>query len=446
MAAWMHSLAERAGTVATGCRLLVRSFGLYETNPVPSDWQHITKIDPEDEKKLPVLFPLYLRHTDAVSVGGSADVTAQNTLETFELLSMLPGLSAFHEPSAARHVTDETQKLSDFLAVPEVLNGDSQALVGTLGEAVTYLREEAVPEQLSEHLPSWVLNRWGEKLADFGASWVLASAVFEAYIIQNPDSAAAREANVTGDDVLTSNEAKQRALAAEKHLSSEVVYVEYSGTFGEDEGLETVSAISDALSWSRLWYGGGLDSRENAFAVLDAGADAVIVGNVFHEIAEEEQALFEEAVDEMAPDANFEEIRTWVAAYVDGDDSTAVNYLSTIPSVSDPVKTARAYLSRTIEFLLRVEGVNRDASERSDPLSSTAELRRFVEKAGPYESASTALGPVAGSAGRRIAREFALAKVADQVGIDVDVGLPISHVGVDDGQEDSEVDGLEPPV
>jgi phosphoglycerol geranylgeranyltransferase len=48
--------------VATGTLLPV------DTNPVPG-WSHVTKVDPEPARRLPLLYPLYLRHTDAVAVG-----------------------------------------------------------------------------------------------------------------------------------------------------------------------------------------------------------------------------------------------------------------------------------------------------------------------------------------------------------------------------------------
>jgi phosphoglycerol geranylgeranyltransferase len=367
----MTSLDDRArllGRLARGATVAARSVLPVDTNPVPAEWTHVTKVDPEEAKKLPLLFPLYLRHTSAVSVGGSADVTAANTEKTFDLLAPA-SVPVFHEPSAPSHVTHRTREQADLLAIPEVLNGDSESLVGELGEATEYVREELVPDLLDDEL-WWLPGFAADALANLATSWLLAEAAFEAYVIQNPDSAAASEANVSADDLLSAREAKQHAMAAERHLESELVYLEYSGTYGGEEAVEILESVSGALSWSRLWYGGGLDSRERAEVVLDAGADAVVVGDVFHRIAEEEAALCEQAGRELNIDANpasdadecpdADDVREWIHENVAVADSAAAAYLATIPSVADPDRLAERYLTATIRTWLVLRELSGD--------------------------------------------------------------------------------------
>lgn len=356
--------ARVAGLLSEAIRLGVRSFTPLDTNPIPSSWNHITKIDPEEEKKLPLLYPLYLSHTSAVSVGGSRDVDGKNTEETFILLERAD-VPTFHEPSAARHVTDRTREFAEFLAIPEVLNGDSQALVGTLGEGVEYLREDLIPETLSRKV-GWLPVSTRRQLADFTTSWLLKQAVFEAYIIQNPDSAAAREANVTENDVLNPHEAAFRALAAEKHLESEVVYVEYSGTFGGNEAIELLEKVNTTVSWPRIWYGGGLDSRERTESILNAGADAVVVGNVFHEISKEEVELCERAKTELDTDASDAMVREWIINNTDPKNSSSRRYLATVPSVADPTETATDYMVGTVKTMLDLESLAMSATSTID--------------------------------------------------------------------------------
>ncbi|MWG36128.1 geranylgeranylglyceryl/heptaprenylglyceryl phosphate synthase [Halomarina oriensis] len=342
-----------ARTVGGAVGIAGRHLFRVDSNPVPSEWSHVTKVDPEPEKLLPVLYPLYLQHTDVLSVGGSRSVDQRTTEETFHLLEWTPK-PTIHEPSGAQHVSSTTIESATFLAVPEVLNGDSNALVGTLGEGIEYIRESLAPETLDGVLPRWTPDAVSDRLADFLTSWLLHEAVFEAYIIQNPDSAAAREANVTASDCLTVEEARQRAMAAERHLESEILYLEYSGTFGGEEAAATLDAIRDATTWSRLWYGGGLDSRENARAMLAAGADAVVVGNVFHDIAAAERSICTRAADDLTADADEAAVREWVDRHVDVDAFPAVQYLETIPSVDDPAETARAYLVATVAVWMHV--------------------------------------------------------------------------------------------
>jgi len=347
-------------TVSMGGRALL---GL-DTNPVPGDWTHITKVDPESEKQLPLLYPLYLSHTSAVSVGGSRDVTDQNTEETFELLTDA-SVTAFQEPSAASHVTEKTRDLAAFTAIPEVLNGDSEALVGTLGKGIEYVRNELGPQMVDEKVGYSPGGRWGDRLGNLAAAWLMHDAVFEAYIIMNTDSAAAREANVTEEDLLSPQEAKERALAAEYHLESEIIYLEYSGTFGGDEAVEILDRIDDGVSWSRIWYGGGLDSRDAVESVMAAGADAVVVGDVFHDIAELEGDLCRQAVAEFDPESvDRTELEEWVADQIDTAEASATRYLSTIPNLPAPEDRAVRYLAAAVEMVLSLSAI---AEELADP-------------------------------------------------------------------------------
>lgn len=374
----LEDIARRVEQFSTVARIASRTLLSLDTNPVPADWTHITKIDPEDEKKLPLLYPLYLQHTSALEVGGSRDVTDQNTAETLDLVADRP-VPAFQEPSGPRQVTDDTRSKAEFLAIPEVLNGDVDALIGELGRGVEYMQREMAPEMIAEKFPISPGETIEKRLSAFAASWMLQEAVFEAYIIMNLDSAAARESNVTEEDLLDPKTAKQRAMAAERHIGSELVYLEYSGTFGGEEAEAILEAVDDGLEWSRLWYGGGLDDRDNARAVLDAGADAVVVGNVFHEIADEEIEICEQAAEELDADATRDETLAWIDENVDLTASSATKYLSTIIDVSNPEGRARDYLITTIRTWLAVQEVLADLDEEG--VSSVPDLRRAFRSA-----------------------------------------------------------------
>jgi len=418
----MSRLAGLVRTVATLGRAASiggRTVLSLDTNPVPADWSHITKVDPEAEKRLPLAYPLYLSHTSAVSVGGSQDVTERNTEETFTLVNAA-GVSAFHEPSAAAHVTDRTREVADFMAVPEVLNGDSEALVGRLGRGIEHVRETLAPDLIADALPLPVGGRLGDRLSNFAAAWMLEEAVFEAYIIMNLDSAAAREANVTEADLLSPEAAKQRAMAAETHLDSEIVYLEYSGTFGGEEAVDLLGAIDEGVSWSRLWYGGGLEAREDVRAVLDAGADAVVVGNVFHEIAAEEAALYEtaRAAFDGAPDRGA--VRDLVREEVDPGETAAARYLSTVVSVPDPADRAVRYLAAGVHTALAVRAV---AAGLDDP--DAADLREAAAAAPGASHLADAVDDA-----ERLAERLALALLAADAGVEVDDALAAHHLGL----------------
>lgn len=407
----VDQVAGALGRVAEAVRIGVRTLTPLDTNRIPRDWEHVTKVDPEEEKALPLLYPLYLQHTSAVSVGGSRDVTVENTTETFEALSGV-SVPTFHEPSAAEHVTADTYESCSLMAVPEVLNGDAEALVGSLGKGAVHIREELGPALLRERV-GWLPARWRRKLAEYLTSWLFAAAVFEAYVIQNPDSAAAREAGVTAEDVLAPEEAAERALAAERHLGSEVIYVEYSGSFGGQEAVETVGAIADTCSWSRVWYGGGLDSRDRVERILEAGADTVIVGNAFHEIAEEERSICSRAVDELGADASRGDVRDWMTDAVDVGSSSATRFLETVPSVSDPEMTATRYLVETVRVRLALEALATDFDDADAP-----EIRLAIEGRDDLPGVDELAGATSDPIG--VARHIALGHLATRTaGTDV---------------------------
>lgn len=413
----VRKLDSLGTAVSIGGRTLLSA----DTNPVPAEWDHITKVDPEDKKRLPLAYPLYLSHTGAVSVGGSQDVTEQNTIETFDLINAAT-VPAFHEPSDSTHVTQAVRDRAAFMAIPEVLNGDNESLVGTLGKGVEYIRDEMAPALIDEKLPIPLGSSIEKRLSNFAASWMLNEAVFEAYIIMNVDSAAAREANVGDADLLSAREAKQHAMAAEHHLESELIYLEYSGTFGGDEAVSLLDAIDEGVSWSRVWYGGGLDNREDAQTILDAGADAVIVGDSFHDVAEEEATLADDAIDALDPGASREEITTWLDEERDLDSTAAARYLSTIVDVPSPAERATRYLAAGIEIALQLDAL---AGTLSDPDGD--DIRNAVTD-GDVPGESIFADVLDDSAARDLAERLAISLLADRFGVDLPDGFVAHHI------------------
>jgi len=134
-----------------------------------------------------------------------------------------------------------------------------------------------VPIVLNSLHVDWVIGHHQEAIKRYGDIMDWDKVVAEGYCILNPDAAAARLSRARTalgvDDVLAF------ARVAEHLLRLPIFYVEYSGTYGPPE---LVAAVRDMLSGTRLWYGGGISTTEQA-REMEALADAVVVGNAIYE-------------------------------------------------------------------------------------------------------------------------------------------------------------------
>ncbi|MEY7851503.1 heptaprenylglyceryl phosphate synthase [Natrarchaeobius sp. A-rgal3] len=240
------------------------------------DWNsitHVTKVDPA--KELPSDLEV-LEGTDLVLVGGSDGVTESNTLEAIRAVDAhLPSVPVCQEPDSDDHVSRETIDAVDALAIPAVYNGDREHFVGKHVDLFTEIGRKP-DEVVGSSVPVV-----GDLLASKGADAVsdLASKLFgEGYVVQHLESAAADRAGV--ESKWTPEQVAGAALATETFYGFPIFYVEYSGTYG---GPADVEAASRYLEETTLLYGGGIDSADRAAEILEAGADAIVVGDCFHD-------------------------------------------------------------------------------------------------------------------------------------------------------------------
>ncbi len=92
----------------------------------------------------------------------------------------------------------------------------------------------------------------------------------------NPESAVAKlTKSVTN---LTASEVKAYAEYAEKYLRLPIIYIEYSGTYGNSK---IVKELSKSITEASLFYGGGIDTKERAIE-MKSYANVIIVGNVVY--------------------------------------------------------------------------------------------------------------------------------------------------------------------
>ncbi|MDZ7688440.1 MAG: heptaprenylglyceryl phosphate synthase [Halobacteriales archaeon] len=210
----------------------------------PADWSHITKLDPDKELSDEVASGIAESGTDAVVVGGTQGVTREKARSFLSVLDGT-GVPVVVEPSNPANVVRDGHDL----LVPTVLNAGSV---------------------------DWVVGAHKEWVrVEDGVDWSIVHP--EAYIVLNPDSAVGRVTEARTE--IEPDEAAAYATVADRFFDLPIVYVEYSGTYGEPEVVE---AVAEAVDDATVFYGGGIDDYEKA-REMARHADCIVVGDVAHE-------------------------------------------------------------------------------------------------------------------------------------------------------------------
>jgi phosphoglycerol geranylgeranyltransferase len=212
-----------------------------------ADWNHVLKLDPDKELPDGVTYgDLCATGTDAIEIGGTTGMTEENMTAVIEACAE-HDVPLYQEPSSPDVVVDD-DVLEGYL-VPTVFNAGS-------------------PFWITGAHKEWV--RVGGDL-DWDRTWM------EAYIVMNPDADVATYTQADCD--LTDEDVASYAKIAERMFGQDIIYVEYSGMFGEER---VVSAASDALTESTLFYGGGIHDYDSAYTMA-THADVVVVGNLAYD-------------------------------------------------------------------------------------------------------------------------------------------------------------------
>ncbi len=207
------------------------------------DWRHITKLDPDKPIDRRDLDKIVRSGTDAIMISGTQNITPEKTAMLVSLLE------DYTIPKVLEPVTPEAIVYEgiDYVFVPLVLNATDSR---------------------------WIVGQHVEWIKRYEIAWD--KVIPEAYIVLNPESAVAKLTRA--QTALSIAAVVAYALYAEKYLHLPIVYIEYSGTYGDPELLRELSAKCNAS----IFYGGGIDSREKA-KEMKQYADVIVVGNVVYE-------------------------------------------------------------------------------------------------------------------------------------------------------------------
>jgi phosphoglycerol geranylgeranyltransferase len=210
------------------------------------DWDHILKVDPDKDLVEGETFEdVCQTGTDAIEIGGTLDMTQEKMRRVIDACRKYD-VPLYQEPSNPAVVVDD-DALAGYL-VPVVLNaGDVAWITGAHKE--------------------WV------RISDI--DWTRTHT--EAYIVLNPDASVAQLTDADCDQ--SAEDVASFATVAEKMFGQDIVYVEYSGTYGDPE---MVAAAQDALEEATLFYGGGIHDYDSAYE-MGRRADTVVVGNLLHD-------------------------------------------------------------------------------------------------------------------------------------------------------------------
>ena len=208
------------------------------------NWKHVFKVDPAKQLTDDTLEKLCESGTDAIIVGGTDDVTIDGVLD------LLARIRRFTVPVVLEISTVESITPGfDYYFIPTVLNSPNALYVKDLHHAA---------------------------LKEFGMMMNWDEVVAEGYCVLNPACkvAALTEANTDLDE----DDVVAYAQMAERLFHLPIFYMEYSGAYGDPD---LVYAVSKELENTKLVYGGGIETVEQAEALAHY-ADIVVIGNIIY--------------------------------------------------------------------------------------------------------------------------------------------------------------------
>ncbi|OME87090.1 geranylgeranylglyceryl/heptaprenylglyceryl phosphate synthase [Paenibacillus sp. FSL A5-0031] len=209
-----------------------------------SSWRHVFKLDPDREISDEQLDAICTSGTDAIIVGGSSGVTFENTVDLMARIR--------------RYAVDCALEVS------------------TLEGAVPGFDGYFVPLVLNTSRAEWITGRQTEGLIEYGSFVPWEETAAQGYIILNEEATAAK---VTGAQTeLTEAELTAHVRMADRLMRLPVVYLEYSGRFGD---MQLVKRARMTATQARVFYGGGIDNADKARQAAEA-AHTVVVGNIIY--------------------------------------------------------------------------------------------------------------------------------------------------------------------
>lgn len=207
-------------------------------------WRHVFKLDPAKTISDNDLDAICMSNTDAIILGGTDNVTEDNVIQLMSRVRRYP-LPLVLEVSNIESVMPGF----DFYFIPTVLNSNN----------VKYHNGMLL-----------------EALKEYGHVIDFDEVIFEGYLVMNEDSKVAQRTNANTQ--LGINDIDAYALMANELYRFPIMYLEYSGNYGE---VDTVKSVKDTLTTTQLFYGGGITTLSQAKEMAEY-ADTIVVGDIIY--------------------------------------------------------------------------------------------------------------------------------------------------------------------
>ena len=207
-------------------------------------WKHITKLDPDKKINDKIIEDIIETGTDAIMISGTQNITKDNVTELLNMLKEYD-IPKILEPASPRGLV---YKNIDWMFVPSVFNTFYAHYINGLHKIWIKAHKDQI-------------------------NWDIV--IPEAYIILNPKCAAAK---VSKAYQLTKEGAVATAICAERFFHFPIIYIEYSGMYGDPT---VVKAVKENLENAHLIYGGGINTKERAEEMSQWAT--IVVGNTIYE-------------------------------------------------------------------------------------------------------------------------------------------------------------------
>lgn len=219
-------------------------------------WRLVVKLDPDKKPPEEVFEIIRDPNIDAVIIGGTQGITRENT----EMLVRSVRHSGFGGPLAQEISAED-------VVVPGV-------------------DAHLIPVVLNAGTKKWLLDAHLSAIKKYGEFIRWDRVLTEGYLVCNTDSAVGR---LTGAVGITVEDAVAYTVLAEEIYHLPLLYIEYSGVFGD---TELVGAVSRVRKNIHLVYGGGIKTPGQLWKVASL-VDTVVIGNILYEDPRQARVVIE---------------------------------------------------------------------------------------------------------------------------------------------------------